>query len=191
MFNPYHWSKLLRPLCKVMSSRTPNAFCLPQNTCLVPVRPQVVCKKKWLCRAQGRSGLSGLVEHKGRKRPASSRKAYSTYKSSTSFGLKYFNFSLTLKSQVWWKPYTITRPMPGSLLYKARRWVTGAPKAASKSLLVARWSQTLQEGVGGPSPLSPTCDQDSPTPTGEKASTALPRDSNTTQKRGRHKVCGS
>lgn len=43
------------------------------------------------------------------------------------------------------------------------------PWAASKSLLAPSWSQTLQEAVGGPSPLSLTCNKDSQALTGEKA----------------------
>lgn len=64
----------------------------------------------------------------------------------------------------------------------------GTPKVISESPLASSWSQTLQEGVEGPSPLSPTRDQDSQDTKSEKALTTLPKHSNVTQKGGRRNV---
>lgn len=128
------FSRLVRALCNAMSSRTPDASCLPNfppDTCLVLARPQSSGQKEEmaLC-SSGEKWVAVAVKTQGRERARIIKEEAHTQPVSLPHPL-FFN----CMSQLWWELWTITCPAREPSL-QARWWV----KAASKSFLAPSWS---------------------------------------------------
>lgn len=130
---------LLKPSVMPYLQKHPmlSASCLPPNTCLVPAIPQSSMQKeemalcslgeKWVDRVGGRQ--------RRKKDKHYQRNSYSTYSLQHPLFLNILTFANPYNSTMRAMNHHLSCSWEPSL--QARRWVTGAPQAASKSLLAA------------------------------------------------------
>lgn len=124
----------------------PSASCLPPNICLVPAIPQSSMQKEEmaLCSLGEKWDVKSWWNTKEKKDKHYQRRSYSTYNLQHPLFLNILTFANPYNSTMRAMHHHLSCSWEPSL--QAKRWVTGAPQTASKSLLAASWSQTLQEG---------------------------------------------